>query len=314
VENLFAQREALEKAEREMLVCIERYNDRINKGLTLEARECANMVYKIKKIMVVKGCRDLTDTDSFLKEGEYISQFVNGMFGTSYGASDLISIMDFIMLQAEPALAQIYACVHELGLIYRTTKNGLWHISSEKDLPYVMSSKNKRNGFSNELVDAVFATSGYEDALMYAGRAVSGNMLGLRKYKVCIYPMNPFRISPFTSDPQWIRLAQEVYAHQMSADQFEAVIDFRQTSSGYEIVFDHEWIARVVSLSSNCEPIAKIPRDFFSSFSFYTADDSKELDELFFSLCSMSNEQQAICALLRAERDGILLSVNINNQ
>lgn len=130
----------------------------------------------------------------------------------------------------------------------------VYHTSAVKDLSFLKASERKETMYRNEVVDAVFGTTDFEQLILYLGRAAAGGMYVTGNGQICVYPVNPVA----GIQGQELILKYPVYLYRADIRYFEPVIDFRVRDHQAKFCFEHEWIARRPAVPCEGEKIEKI--------------------------------------------------------
>ena len=165
--------------------------------------------------------------------------------------TELTVMMERLQLAASERLNELKRYKWQIA---RENYQYVYHTSAIKDLSFLKASKKKENMYCNEVVDAVFGTTDFDQLILYLGRAVAGGMHVIRNGQICVYPVNPVA----GVQGQELILKYPVYLYRADIRYFEPVIDFRVRNRQAEFCFEHEWIARRPTVPCSGEKIEKI--------------------------------------------------------
>ena len=149
----------------------------------------------------------------------------------------------------------------EVEMCYVKRVGYLWHMTDKNGLHMIRASRNCRDAFHNEIVDAVFASSSYDGNLLFTARAAVGKVR-VYKNKLLIFPD-----SPFSTEKKLIKTVSE---YCISAEGFEPTYDFRCDGRGNaHIIFSREWTLQKDYIKGIENQISIMPDDFFSIYNCY---------------------------------------------
>lgn len=155
-------------------------------------------------------------------------------------------------------------------------------------LTSINAAMHRENKYHNEIVNAIFAISGYglDD---YIVRANSNGMI--REGNTITFSRNPFDLSASTADR--LQLANEVSVYSVPAESFEPVIDFRINKYGEpRLLFDQEWISRTKSLECQEERVTSIPATYLSTREVRIADEEESINDMYNNRTESEEEQE----------------------
>lgn len=167
----------------------------------------------------------------------------------------------------------------------------VYHTSAVKDLVYLNASKKKENMYNNEVVDAVFGTTDYDQLVLYLGRAVAGGMHVIQNGHICVYPIDPVK----EVRGEEVILKQPVYLYWADIRYFEPVIDFRVQNHRVELCFEYEWIARRPYVPCKGKKIERISLEDWRKHKIYYSTGLQ--DEI-----SLSEEYKKAMSVLEVEK------------
>ncbi len=184
----------------------------------------------------------------------------------------------------ERLLCELNNYKKELEVFYTSHVRYLWHMTDKTGLQKINASRNCRDAFHNEILDAVFASSSYEGNLLFAARAVVGSAFVLKNRK-CIFPENPFL--------RECKLKKTVSEYCIAADGFEPTFDFRCNKIGEAIIlFSREWTLEKESVKGIENQIDALPDDFFSIYDSYCCTSLNLWKNVCMSLYNASPDQK----------------------
>lgn len=141
----------------------------------------------------------------------------------------------------------------------------VYHTSAVQDLSFLRASVKKENMYCNEVVDAVFGTTDFDQLILYLGRAVAGGMHVTENGHICIYPADPVA----EVQGQELILKHPVYLYRTDIRYFEPVIDFRVRDGAAKLCFGYEWIAKRPAVPCEGEKIEKISFENWKKHKIY---------------------------------------------
>ena len=181
--------------------------------------------------------------------------------------------------------------------IVKESHRYVYHTSAVKDLVCLYASQKKENMYNNEVVDAVFGTTDYDQLVLYLGRAVAGGMHVIQNGRICVYPKNPTdRLCG-----EDVILKKPVYLYRVDIEYFEPVIDFRVQNNCAEFCFEYEWIARRPYVPCKGKKIESISlKDWRKHEIYYSTglEDAINLSEEYKKSMSISEVEQTMKRLI----------------
>lgn len=207
---------------------------------------------------------------------------------------------EFIVMMKQ-IQAAVLERLHELGQyksqIVKESHRYVYHTSAVKDLVCLYASQKKENMYNNEVVDAVFGTTDYDQLVLYLGRAVAGGMHVIQNGRICVYPKNPTdRLCG-----EDVILKKPVYLYRVDIEYFEPVIDFRVQNNCAEFCFEYEWIARRPYVPCKGKKIESISlKDWRKHEIYYSTglEDAINLSEEYKKSMSISEVEQTMKRLI----------------
>lgn len=270
MQKFYETKDKLQEAEVAMSAVTEKYNEIIN-GFNSQTLLMTNIIYSYRKIqteyVMQTGKKEISDEDRSRIDAKF-ADYIKNNFGKDYSLENIKQLMDLASQKSQPVLDTIEKYKSELSETYLSYSPVLRHATRIQGLTKLDASRNRENQYLNEVVDAVFASSGYSDMENYIGRA---NVHGMQVMgNIVVYPENPFMNTGKQKPNGDIDLKDNVYLYQMDATKFEPVVDFNRSKYGkYYLEFGQEWISRNDSVECECEIIDSIPRDAFDRKQFF---------------------------------------------
>lgn len=208
---------------------------------------------------------------------------------------------EFIVMMKQ-IQAAVLERLHELEqyksqIVKESSHRYVYHTSAVKDLVCLYASQKKENMYNNEVVDAVFGTTDYDQLVLYLGRAVAGGMHVIQNGRICVYPKNPTdRLCG-----EDVILKKPVYLYRVDIEYFEPVIDFRVQNNCAEFCFEYEWIARRPYVPCKGKKIESISlKDWRKHEIYYSTglEDAINLSEEYKKSMSISEVEQTMKRLI----------------
>ncbi|MCI8707849.1 MAG: hypothetical protein HFH44_14280 [Lachnospiraceae bacterium] len=166
--------------------------------------------------------------------------------------------------KGEPVLAFLEEYKKGIIDLYRQRVPILWHVSAVSGIQRLNPSIQRENMYYNDICDAVFATSSYDEVLLYLGRALGGEMEIIGNF--CFYKKRPYHLW----DDCAIQLKEQAAVYYLDVDRFLPVIDFIMTEQGKaRLRFGHEWVCRGQVAVSAIEEIKMIPSKDMLRYQLY---------------------------------------------
>lgn len=226
--------------------------------------DCVNHLYDAKRFQVDCAIGKYTKQE-IVKRQTHGMDIMKQCLGLSY--SRKIAYKKLVREMEErgkPLLAFLERYKKELTDLYLQSIPFVWHVSAIPDVEVLNPSFQRENMYYNEICDAVFATSNYNEILLYIGRS-SGNEMAVQGH-ICLYKNNPFD----TWDDAGICLKEKANVYFLNSDGFEPVIDFVKNNGEIRLKFGHEWIYQGKVPVYKSEQISSVPtKDMMSYRLFY---------------------------------------------
>lgn len=268
--KFFEEKENLQQAERAMQLVTQKYNELLK---SFDTNQLLNttIIYDYKKAqtqyLLSTNNTQIEEEDRAIID-ENFSQYIRNTFGIECIASDIRKLIEESNITSKPVLDVINLYKKELSSTYMKYSPVLRHATNVGGLSELNASQNRENQYLNEIVNAVFASSGYNDMENYIGRANVGGMQVVGD--IVVYPKNPFEDKNKIKEDGNVKLKDKVYLYSMDVSKFEPVVDFRRDKDGnYKLDFDQEWISRNDSVECECEIIDGIPKEVFKQKHFF---------------------------------------------
>lgn len=268
--KFFEEKENLQQAERAMQLVTQKYNELLK---SFDTNQLLNttIIYDYKKAqtqyLLSTNNTQIDEEDRAIID-ENFSQYIRNTFGIECIASDIRKLIEESNITSKPVLDVINLYKKELSSTYMKYSPVLRHATNVGGLSELNASQNRENQYLNEIVNAVFASSGYNDMENYIGRANVGGMQVVGD--IVVYPKNPFEDKNIIKEDGNVKLKDKVYLYSMDVSKFEPVVDFRRDKDGnYKLDFDQEWISRNDSVECECEIIDGIPKEAFKQKQFF---------------------------------------------
>ena len=164
--------------------------------------------------------------------------------------------------KARPVLEFIEQYKIELLKTYMKYCSVLRCAINKGGLNHINATQNRENQYYNELVNGVFASSGFSDLENYICRAATNGYGMTVDNSVVVYPDNPFKEIEDQENANSLLLKKDVFVYSMDASKFEPVVDFELGRDGlYNLRFGQEWISRNNSLECEQEMIDRVPKE-----------------------------------------------------
>lgn len=268
--KFFEEKENLQQAERAMQLVTQKYNELL-KSFDINQLLNTAIIYDHKKAqtqyLLSTNNTQIDEEDRAIID-ENFSQYIRNTFGIECIASDIRKLIEESNITSKPVLDVINLYKKELSSTYMKYSPVLRHATNVGGLSELNASQNRENQYLNEIVNAVFASSGYNDMENYIGRANVGGMQVVGD--IVVYPKNPFEDKNKIKEDGNVKLKDKVYLYSMDVSKFEPVVDFRRDKDGnYKLDFDQEWISRNDSVECECEIIDGIPKEAFKQKHFF---------------------------------------------
>lgn len=182
----------------------------------------------------------------------------------SEGSISYGHLLNEVRRKGKPLLQYLEYYRNNILEIYRTHFPYLFHVSAVPDILTLAPSKGKENMYYNEVCDAVFATSNYNEALLYLGRACGNKMAVIDG--VCFYEDKPYRA--WNSNSVYLKKFATIY--YLDAADFRPVIDFYISEENeIKLKFGHEWVCYNEIPICGTEKITVIPAKDLSAYQLY---------------------------------------------
>lgn len=166
--------------------------------------------------------------------------------------------------KGEPALAFLENYKRGIIDLYRQWVPFLWHVTAVSGIQQLNPSIQRENMYYNDICDAVFATSSYDEVLLYLGRVWGGEMAIIDD--LCFYKKRPY----YLWDDCAIQLKERVVLCYLDINRFLPVIDFVMTDKGKaSLKFGHEWVCKGHAPVSAIEEITTIPSEDMLGYHLY---------------------------------------------
>lgn len=196
---------------------------------------------------------------------EKCSKEIKNKFNINCSPENVDSFIATFSEKAKPVLDFIENYKEELLNTYMKYSSVLRCAISDGSVDKIEAVHNRANQFENEMVNGIFASSGFNDLENYIGRASSEGEKGYGMRvngSVVVYPDSPFKDIEEQQDSQNLLLQKNAYVYSMDASKFEPVVDFEMGRDGrYNLQFGQEWISRNESLECEKETFDRVPRD-----------------------------------------------------
>lgn len=204
---------------------------------------------------------------------EKCSKRIKDRFNIDCSPENVDSLIAMFSEKAKPVLEFIENYKKELQKTYMEHCSVLRCAISSGNVEQINAVYNKENQFKNELINGVFASSGFSDLEDYIGRAAAegdkGYGMKVNNHAV-VYPDNPFKSLEEQQDSDNLLLRKNVYVYSMDASKFEPVVDFKLGEDGiYSLNFGQEWISRNDSLECEQETVDRVPREILERKQFF---------------------------------------------
>lgn len=235
--SFFHYKDELNDFSSKVQVLTKRSEQILNERFSEETLICAGFVYDDMRFQVDCKINKLTKQEMECKRA-YGSVKMKHFLGIS--DKELISYQRLcadVKRKGEPVLAFLEQYKQDILNMYRLQIPYLWHITVKQDIIRLNPSRQRENMYYNDICDAVFATSSYEEVLLYMGRVFGDEMMVMDNY--CFYKKNPY--------DAWndcrIQLKGQAAVCYLDVNGFFPVIDFVMTDYGTaHLKFGHEWI------------------------------------------------------------------------
>lgn len=166
--------------------------------------------------------------------------------------------------KGEPVLIFLENYKKSIIDLYRQQVPFLWHVSAVPGIQKLNPSMQRENMYYNDLCDAVFATSSYDEVLLYLGRAWGEEMAIIDDF--CFYKKRPY----YLWNDCAIQLRERAVVYYLDINGFLPVIDFIVTDKGkVSLKFGHEWICKRQVAVPVREEIKMIPTQDMLGYQLY---------------------------------------------
>ena len=257
--GFYDEKENLLNAEKAMNIVTVRFNEQLNQ-FDRQTLEITNAIYQFRKFKTNYYLNSKNPNEKGFKEK--CSEEIKARFKINCSPENVDSFIAMINEKAKPVLEFIENYKKELQKTYMEYCLVLRCAIDKEGLDYINATQNRENQFKNELINGIFASSGFSDLENYIGRAASEGYGMNVNNSVVVYPDNPFKSIEEQQDVDNLLLRKDVYVYSMDASEFEPVVDFELGRDGtYGLRFGHEWISRNESLKCEQEAVNRVPRE-----------------------------------------------------
>ena len=253
--GFYDEKENLLNAESDMNSVTARFNEQL-KQFDTQTLNITYELYYFRKFKVEN--KDNNEQDF----KEKCSKEIKDRFNINCSPENVDSFIATFSKKAKPVLDFIENYKKELLNTYMKYSSVLRCAISDGSVDKIEAVHDRANQFENEMVNGIFASSGFSDLENYIGRAATIGKGMTVNNSVVVYPDSPFKDIEEQQDSQNLLLQKNVYVYSMDACKFEPVIDFGMGRDGrYNLQFGQEWISRNESLECEQEIIDRVPRD-----------------------------------------------------
>ena len=253
------EKENLLNAENAMNSVTERFNEQLNQ-FDKQTLNITNAIYHFRKFKTNYYLNSKNPNEKDFKEK--CSKEIKARFKINCSPENVDSFIVMINEKAKPVLEFIENYKKELKKTYMEHCSVLRCAIDKEGLDHINAAQNRENQFKNELINGIFASSGFSDLENYIGRAATEGYGMNVNNSVVVYPDNPFKILEEQKDADNLLLKKDVYVYSMDANSFEPVVDFELGRDGtYSLNFGQEWISRNESLECEQEAVDRVSRE-----------------------------------------------------
>ena len=269
--GFYDEKENLLNAENAMNSVTARFNKQLNQ-FDKQTLKITDAIYAFRRFKVeyYTSKKEKANEQDFK---EQCSKEIKDRFNIKCKPENVDSFIAMISEKAKPVLEFIENYKKELQKTYMEHSSVLRCAISSGNVEQINAVYNKENQFNNELINGVFASSGFSDLENYIGRSAAEGDKGYgmkANNPVVVYPDNPFKEIEEQEDDNSLLLKKDVYIYSMDANKFEPVVDFKSGRDGtYSLNFGQEWISRNESLECEQETVDRVPREILERKQFF---------------------------------------------
>lgn len=241
------------------------YEQKINRYYSIDMIECVSHLYDAMRFQVDCTIGKYTGQDRERSRKHGMDRMKRCLGWSHCKTISYDTLLNKMEEKGKPLLLFLEHYKKEILHLYQKRVPFVFHVSAVPNIRFLQPSVQRENMYYNEICNAVFATSNYNEILLYIGR-ISGNEMAVRD-QICLYWNNPYE----SWDDSRICLKERAVVYFLDAEEFEPVIDFLTTDKKEAgLKFGHEWIHRGTMPICKSEQVMSIPtKDMMSYQLFY---------------------------------------------
>ena len=192
--NFFEEKDNLQQAEKEMQLVTQKYNELLK---NFDGNQLLNtaIIYDYRKAqteyLLKTNNTEISEKDRKIVDKNF-SEYIKNNLGIECESSDIGQLIKKANVISKPVLDIIKEYKEDLSSTYMKYSPVLRHATNIEGLSKLNASHNRENQYLNEVVNAVFASSGYNDLENYIGRSNVGGMQVVGN--IVVYPNNPLSL------------------------------------------------------------------------------------------------------------------------
>lgn len=263
-ELLFQYKKELKEFSWKVKELTNRSEEIMNQKFSKEILRCASCVYDDMRFQVDCRIGKFTRDEMEYKKAYGFMKLKNCLGIPDAKKISYKRLCDAVKHKGESILAFLEYYKECIINLYRQKIPFLWHVSAVSDIRQLNPSMWRVNMYYNNICNSVFATSSYDEVLLYLGRALGDEMAIIDDF--CFYKKNPY----YLWNDDVIQLKEQATVYYLDINGFLPVIDFIMTDKGKaSLKFGHEWVRKGQTSVVMLEKIRTIPAKDMLQYHLY---------------------------------------------